>query len=136
VARLAAQAQDRHRQEKAVAGQWNPHSRRRRSAAGGTVARPARRVDATGAELSIIRSDQRSFALLAARFPQPPAGEMFLSLAEGERHALGLLFGFAAALGWGETELLAYEPRPFAQARSPTASTEYVAHCQKSSACQ
>jgi hypothetical protein len=69
-----------------------------------------------GEEFSIIRSDQRSFALLAARFPQPPAGEMFLSLAEGERHALGLLSGFAAALGWGEAELLAYEPRPFAQA--------------------
>jgi hypothetical protein len=69
-----------------------------------------------GEQFCIIGSDQRSFALLAARFPQPPAGEMFLSLAQGERHALGLLSGFAAALGWGEQELQAYEPRPLAQA--------------------
>jgi hypothetical protein len=69
-----------------------------------------------GEEFCIVGSDQRSFALLAARFPQPPAGEMFLSLAQGERHALGLLSGFAAALGWGEAELRAYEPRPLAQA--------------------
>jgi hypothetical protein len=69
-----------------------------------------------GEQFCIIGSDQRSFALLAARFPQPPAGEMFLSLAQGERHALELLSGFAAALGWGEAELRAYEPRPFAQA--------------------
>lgn len=69
-----------------------------------------------GEQFSIIGSDQRSFALLAARFPQPPAGEMFLSLAQGERQALGLLSGFAAVLGWGEEELRAYEPRPLAQA--------------------
>src|ERR1700745_2294958 len=69
-----------------------------------------------GEQFCIIGSDQRSFALLAARFPQPPAGEMFLSLAQGGRHALGLLSGFAAALGWGEQELQAYEPRPLAQA--------------------
>ena len=69
-----------------------------------------------GEQFCIVGSDQRSFALLAARFPQPPAGEMFLSLAQGERHALELLSGFAAALGWGEAELRAYEPRPFAQA--------------------
>ena len=69
-----------------------------------------------GEEFCIVGSDQRSFALLAARFPEPPAGEMFLSLAQGERQALGLLSGFAAALGWGEAELLAYEPKPFAQA--------------------
>lgn len=69
-----------------------------------------------GEEFCIVGSDQRSFALLAARFPQDPVGEMFLSLAEGERHALGLLSGFAAALGWGEAELRAYEPRPLAQA--------------------
>jgi TENA/THI-4/PQQC family len=69
-----------------------------------------------GEQFRIIGSDQRSFALLAARFPDPPAGEMFLSLAQGELHALRLLFDFAAALGWGERELRAYEPRPMAQA--------------------
>jgi hypothetical protein len=40
---------------------------------------------------------------------------MFLSLAQGERHALRLLADFAAALGWGERHLRAYEPRPLAQ---------------------
>jgi hypothetical protein len=60
--------------------------------------------------------------LLAARFPDPPAGEMFLSLAQGELHALRLLADFAAALGWGERDLQAYEPRPLAQAYPGTAS--------------
>ena len=69
-----------------------------------------------GEQFRIISSDQRSFALLAARFPQPPAGEMFLSLAQGELHALRLLSGFAAALGWDERDLRGYEPRPLAQA--------------------
>jgi thiaminase len=69
-----------------------------------------------GEQFRIVGSDQRSFALLAARFPDPPAGEMFLSLAQGEVHALRLLADFAAALGWGEPELRAYEPRPLAQA--------------------
>jgi hypothetical protein len=69
-----------------------------------------------GEQFRIVGSDQRSFALLAARFPQPPAGEMFLSLAQGELQALRLLADFAAALGWGEQELSAYEPRPLAQA--------------------
>jgi thiaminase len=69
-----------------------------------------------GEQFRIVGSDQRSFALLAARFPDPPAGEMFLSLAQGELHALGLLSGFAAALGWQEQDLRSYEPRPLAQA--------------------
>jgi hypothetical protein len=69
-----------------------------------------------GEQFRIVGSDQRSFALLAARFPEPPAGEMFLSLAQGEREALRLLSDFAAALGWGERDLRAYEPRPLAQA--------------------
>jgi hypothetical protein len=69
-----------------------------------------------GEQFRIVGSDQRSFALLAARFPQPPAGEMFLSLAQGELHALRLLPDFAAALGWGEHQLRAYEPQPLAQA--------------------
>jgi thiaminase len=69
-----------------------------------------------GEQFRIVGSDRRSFAVLAARFPDPPAGEMFLSLAQGELHALRLLSDFAAALGWGERELRAYEPRPLAQA--------------------
>jgi thiaminase len=69
-----------------------------------------------GEQFRIVGSDQRSFALLAARFPQPPAGEMFLSLAQGELHALRLLSDFAAGLGWEERDLRAYEPRPLAQA--------------------
>ena len=69
-----------------------------------------------GEQFRILGSDQRSFALLAARFPDPPAGEMFLSLAQGERDALRLLSDFAAALGWSERDLRAYEPRPLAQA--------------------
>jgi len=69
-----------------------------------------------GEQFHIVGSDQRSFALLAARFPDPPAGEMFLSLAQGELRALRLLADFAAALGWGQRELRAYEPRPLAQA--------------------
>ena len=69
-----------------------------------------------GEQFRIVGSDQRSFAVLAARFPDPPAGELFLSLAQGERRALRLLADFAAALGWGERELGAYEPRPLAQA--------------------
>jgi len=36
-----------------------------------------------GEQFRIVGSDQRSFALLAARFPDPPAGEMFLSLEQG-----------------------------------------------------
>jgi len=68
-----------------------------------------------GEQFRIVGSDQRSFALLAARFPDPPAGEMFLTLAQGELHALRLLSDFAAALGWGERDLRAYEPQPLAQ---------------------
>jgi hypothetical protein len=69
-----------------------------------------------GEEYRIVGSDRRSFALLASRFPDPPAGDLFLSLARGEAQALRLLLAFAAALGWSEHELTAYEPRPRAQA--------------------
>ena len=69
-----------------------------------------------GEEYRIIGSDRRSFALLAARFAEPPAGGLFLSLAQGENQALELLLGFAAVLGRTEKDLRAYEPRPPAQA--------------------
>lgn len=69
-----------------------------------------------GEEYRIVGSDRRGFALLASRFAGPPAGEMFLALAQGEGQALALLQDFAAALGWSEKDLSAYEPRPMAQA--------------------
>ncbi|MQA86293.1 MAG: transcriptional regulator [Streptosporangiales bacterium] len=69
-----------------------------------------------GEQYHIISSDQRSFSLLAARFPEPPAGELFLDLAKGEAQALRLLVPYAAALGWTEDDLPTYQPKPLAQA--------------------
>lgn len=69
-----------------------------------------------GEQFSIIWSDRRSFAHLAGRFPEAPAGDFFLSLAAGEGEALSRLGGFAAAVGLGEEELRACEPAPGAQA--------------------
>ena len=69
-----------------------------------------------GEQHVIISSDRRSFALLASRFPEPPAGNLFLSLAEGEGRALELLGAFVAAVGADEAALRAYEPGPGAQA--------------------
>jgi hypothetical protein len=43
----------------------------------------------------IISSDRRSFAQLASRFPEPPAGDLFLQLAQGEGVALGHLDAFS-----------------------------------------
>src|ERR1700730_12803249 len=68
-----------------------------------------------GEQYAILRSDRRSFAVLAARFPQPPAGDLFLALAAGEGQALGHLVAFAAALGLDEEALRAYEPHPSAR---------------------
>ncbi|MFV2175425.1 hypothetical protein ACFHW2_27325 [Actinomadura sp. LOL_016] len=67
-------------------------------------------------EYRIVRSDRRSFALLAARHPDPPSGDLFLELAQGEGRALSLLDDFAAALGESEKNLSARDPLPFAQA--------------------
>ncbi|MFD5778919.1 hypothetical protein [Streptomyces sp. NPDC126933] len=64
----------------------------------------------------LVLSDRRSFALLACRFPSPPAGDLFLAMADGEGQALRLLLDFAAALGLDEQQLAAHEPRPLAQA--------------------
>jgi thiaminase len=69
-----------------------------------------------GEQHRIIASDRRSFAQLAARFPQDPAGAFFLSMAEGEGLALGLLEDFAATVGVGQEGLAAYEPGPDCQA--------------------
>ncbi|WP_371494145.1 transcriptional regulator [Kitasatospora sp. NBC_00374] len=69
-----------------------------------------------GEEYRIVRSDRRSFALMAARFgDREPAAGLFLGLAGGEARALELLTGYAAALGLDAAALAAYEPRPAAQ---------------------
>src|SRR5215218_1028575 len=64
----------------------------------------------------IIPSDRGSFAQLAARFPEDPAGAFFLSMAEGEGLAFGLLHDFAAAVGVGKERLATSEPSPDCQA--------------------
>jgi thiaminase len=69
-----------------------------------------------GEEYHIIRSDRRSFLVLASRFPEPPAAEFFTGLAGGETLALGHLMEMAAALGMDEGDLERYEPQPGCQA--------------------
>jgi thiaminase len=81
----------------------------------GRVARERLR-DFAGEQYAILSSDRRSFAVLAARFPQPPPGDLFLGLAAGEGQALGHLVAFAGALGLDEDALRGYEPDPRAQA--------------------
>ena len=68
-----------------------------------------------GEEYHIIRSDRRSFLVLASRFPDPPAVEFFTGLAGGETLALGQLMIFASALGMDQSDLEAYEPQPGCQ---------------------
>ncbi|HYY79239.1 MAG TPA: transcriptional regulator [Actinomycetes bacterium] len=69
-----------------------------------------------GEEYRIIASDRRSFLVLAARFPEPPAVDFFTGLAQGESLALPMLLTFAAALGQSEKDLRAYEPKAGCQA--------------------
>ena len=69
-----------------------------------------------GEQYTILGSDRRSFAHLAARFPEPPAGDFFLGLAQGEGQALERLLALAASLGVGEDGLDAYQPMPGCQA--------------------
>ena len=69
--------------------------------------------DFAGEQHTILTSDRRSFAHLAARFPEPPAGDFFLGLAEGEGQALERLAALTASLG---LDLRGYEPRPGCQA--------------------
>ena len=69
-----------------------------------------------GEEYWIGESDRRSFLFLAARFPEPPAVDFFLGLAAVEGPARESLLRFAGALGLGETDLAAYEPKPGCQA--------------------
>jgi hypothetical protein len=60
----------------------------------------------------ILRSDRRSFAQLAVRFPEEPSGSFFLTMAAREGEALARLLLLAAALGSSEEDLVAYESRP------------------------
>jgi len=69
-----------------------------------------------GEQYAILRSDRRSFAQLASRFPSPPAGDLFLHMAGGEGEALSRLLDFAAALGLDEATLAAHEPEAGCQA--------------------
>jgi thiaminase len=75
---------------------------------------PAERLSWLAGELyRLVGSDQRSFALLAARFP---ACDLFLAMAGGEAEALRLLTDFATAVGMTEQDLRTYEPKPLTQA--------------------
>jgi thiaminase len=81
----------------------------------GRVARD-RLVDLAAEQHWIITSDRRSFAHLAGRFPEPPAGDLFLQLAQGEGVALEHLGGFARWLGLDPAGLGDREPSPGGQA--------------------
>jgi hypothetical protein len=70
----------------------------------------------TGEQYTILRSDRRSFAHLAARFPEPPAGDFFLGMAQGEGEALVRLLALAVSLGIDEHALLEYQPKAGCQA--------------------
>jgi len=69
-----------------------------------------------GAQWVIIASDRRSFGQLAARFPEPPAGDLFLALAQGEGEALARLAPLCAAVGADQAWLAAYAPPAGVQA--------------------
>ncbi|HEV8650825.1 MAG TPA: transcriptional regulator [Actinomycetes bacterium] len=81
----------------------------------GRVARD-RLADLAAEQQSIIGSDRRSFAFLAARFPAAPAGDLFLGLAQGEGTALEHLAGFARWLGLDPASLGDREPSARGQA--------------------
>jgi hypothetical protein len=71
----------------------------------------------TGEQFAILKSDRRSYAQLAARFPAGAGGDLFLALAEGEGQALERLLLLASKLGLDEDRLRAYEPLPAAHER-------------------
>ncbi|MGX7826167.1 transcriptional regulator [Actinokineospora sp. 24-640] len=64
----------------------------------------------------IIRSDWRTFLMLAGQAVDPSAREFFTSVAGGEAIAAGHLLRFAAACGLSEEDLADYQPQPGAQA--------------------
>lgn len=65
-----------------------------------------------GALYHLVSSDMRSFSFLAARFPEGPAGELFATMADGEKEALRLLFDFTEVLDLSEADLGTHEPVP------------------------
>jgi TENA/THI-4/PQQC family len=69
-----------------------------------------------GEQWRTVASDRRAFAMLASRFPTHVAGDLFLSMAEGEGEALSLLRSYAAWLALAEDDLDGYEPRAGCQA--------------------
>jgi thiaminase len=69
-----------------------------------------------GEEYWIGESDRHSFLFLAARFPEHPAVDFFLGLAEVEEPARVQLLKLAEALGMSEKDLAAYDPKPGCQA--------------------
>ena len=62
-------------------------------------------------QFRIVGSDQRGFALLAARFPDRRPVRCSCPWRKVSCARCGLLADFAGALGWGERDLRAYEPR-------------------------
>jgi thiaminase len=69
-----------------------------------------------GAQHLIVSSDRRSFAVLAARFPDGLAGELLLGMTGGEGLALDKLNGMRDWLGLTDAEVRAYEPQSGIQA--------------------
>jgi len=64
----------------------------------------------------IVSSDRRSFAHLASRFPEPPAGDLFLAMAQGEGEALRRLSRLASSLELSARELASFRPAPLCHA--------------------
>jgi thiaminase len=78
---------------------------------------PRERIaDLAGEEYWISASDRHSFLFLAARFPEPPAVDFFLGLAEVEVPGRAGLLRLADALGRSEADLAGYQPQPGCQA--------------------
>ncbi|MEY9945076.1 transcriptional regulator [Kitasatospora sp. GAS1066B] len=73
-------------------------------------------AELAGQQYRILRSDRRSFLVLAARCADTPAGGYFATLADGESLALTALTAFAAACGLDQAALPAREPLAGCQA--------------------
>ncbi|WP_329570891.1 transcriptional regulator [Kitasatospora sp. NBC_01266] len=73
-------------------------------------------AELAGQQYRILRSDRRSFLVLAARCADTPAGGYFAELAQGESQALAALTAFAAACGLDQAGLAGREPLAGCQA--------------------
>lgn len=85
------------------------HARRGRAAQGAPGLAGRRGVPVRGQRSAPFRAAGGQVSRFAVRWA-------FLGLAQGEGRALALLGEFAAALGQSEKNLMAYDPKPFAQA--------------------